>query len=69
MTRNTQNTTPSHIKTRLKLYIKGGYTTFWIWWHRALEKNVGTSNTWKTLEEEREARRINMGFYEEWLRT
>jgi len=54
---------------RLALYIKSGYTTFWIWWHKALEKRVGLSGDWDTLEEKRDVRHINLGFYEEWLRT
>jgi len=54
---------------RLALYIKSGYTTFWIWWHKTLEKRVGLSSNWDTLEEKRDVRHINLGFYEEWLRT
>jgi len=54
---------------RIALYIKSSYTTFWIWWHKALEKKVELSSNWATLEEEREVRHINLGFYEEWLKT
>ena len=54
---------------RKALYIKSGYTTFWIWWHKALEKRVGLSSNWDTLDEKRDVRHINLGFYEEWLRT
>jgi len=54
---------------RLALYVKSWSTTSWLWWHKALEKRVRLSSNWATLEEGREVRHINLGFYEEWLRT